>query len=368
MVEALDSIVQIDPAKFGPLVQDIDGYVRTKHWCELGEKILELISDERLNGQYEIIYENFIKMFFEALEQLVRARIILQISTEMMTDKALEFLTNMLENFQKFPEQDLLKLRIVFLHTERGEFEIALNLLNEIESNINDDTPLYLRAQFHRTQADLDKARGDFDAFYEHALLFLSTSGITDNHVLAFDLCMAALCSSRVCAFGELAAHPILNSLRNTPNEWLANLIMLLNSGETESIPEFNEKFAPVIQANDTFRAFLPIIQQKLALSVFLQLIFSRPFNTRVFSFSEISQTCHVAMDRVEILIMKALSADLVRGEIDQVDETLTVTWCRPKALDRARLIHLRTELGRWHDIVAAQKNTLAARAQPVVG
>lgn len=369
-MEKLQGIIQSNPTLLEPIFTEANTYLSTKRWYELGQKIQEILTIPVLRGKYLFIFDNFVRLFFEALDPFQRAKIILSVSEELDIQNCLQFLKQSLEKyFEKIPEPaTLIKLRIVFCHTQLGEFETALNQLIQIEDTITEKTDLYVRSQFHRTQADLDKARGDFDSYYEHALYYLSTAKDNSNQVIAYDLCMSALFSISVCSFGELASHKILDSLVGTPNEWLRNLILLLNKGEPSSIPEFNEKFMPIIAANETFNQFKVPIQQKIALSVFLQLIFARPFESRIFSFEEISRECHVPLDRVEILVMKALSTELIRGEIDEVDQKLTVTWCKPKALDLQRLKHLKFEIDRWCDKVHNQMFALSQRAQPVVG
>ena len=73
-------------------------------------------------------------------------------------------------------------------------------------------------------------------------------------------------------------------------------------------------------------------------------------------------------MENVEILIMKALSTELIKGEIDEVEQELVVTWCKPKTLDRERLIHLKEEIDRWSQIVSKQIEALQEKSKPVVG
>ena len=369
-MDKLQRVIDRNRQLLEPLFNEARTLSDNKRWFELGQIVKQILDLNETYGERRYIYDEFVAFFAEALDPLQLAKIFLSVSDEMDTQNALDFLTSMLEKFENKDSEPalLLRMRLVLNHTQKGQFETALNQLHEIELLIKEETPQEVKSQFHKTQADLDKARGDFDAFYEHALYYLSTSNETNNHVLAYDLCMAALFSVKVCSFGELAAHPILNSLVNTPNEWLRNLILLLNRGETDSIPEFNEHFAPIIMANDVFKAYINVIQQKLALSVFLQLIFARPFDSRTFNFQEISEACHVPLDRVEILIMKALSTELIKGEIDQVAQELVVTWCKPKALDTARLKHLKDEIDRWNAIVTQQMKALQKESQPVLG
>lgn len=370
--EQLNQIISINPPVFETPINEIANLLQTKRWYELGEKLLAVLSQNEITGNRLLLFNTIIKPYADMLDPFHYAKILLIVSSEASNpDQALEFLNEKLNTpfFEKNPEpKDLLNLEIVVLHTQKGNFEEALSLLNKVEKSITETTALIVRSRFHKTQADLDKARADFDAFYEHALLYLSTSGCKSDFVLAYDLCMAALFSNNVCSFGELASHEILNSLLKTKDEWLRDLIILLDRGDSSSIPEFDERYAPIILQSAAFAQFLPRIRQKLALAVFLQLIFSRPFETRIFSFDQVANECHLQKDNVELLVMKALSSGIIKGEIDEVEEKITVTWCKPKALGKDRLLHLQQQIQRWIENVHKHRIDLEQRAQQVVG
>jgi 26S proteasome regulatory subunit N9 len=46
---------------------------------------------------------------------------------------------------------------------------------------------------------------------------------------------------------------------------------------------------------------------------------------------------------------MKALSLNLIRGSIDQVDQTVNVTWVQPRVLDRDQIDGMRKRLDTWN-------------------
>jgi 26S proteasome regulatory subunit N9 len=270
--------------------------------------------------------------------------------------------------FARQPEpRDLLSLRCVALWTRLGDFEQALKGLQEVEARLSEASAHAVRSAFYAAQTGLDKARGDYDAFYAHAFLFLSTAGVAADAALAYDLCVAALLADNVCSFGELAAHPIIGSLDGA-HAWLRDLIALLDRGDARSIDEFNGSFAPRLRASEVFAPFFAKVQRKLAIAVLLEVIFQRPFDSRVFAFDEIAAVCHIEKDEVELLVLKALATDIIRGTVDEVEEKVTVTWCKPKALAADRLRHLKSEIDRWIEVVHAQKVNLKARAQAVVG
>ena len=57
---------------------------------------------------------------------------------------------------------------------------------------------------------------------------------------------------------------------------------------------------------------------------------------TTVVTDGEIAQQCRVGASEVEHLVMKSMCADLIRGQIDEVNELVTVTWVKPRILDPA--------------------------------
>ena len=51
----------------------------------------------------------------------------------------------------------------------------------------------------------------------------------------------------------------------------------------------------------------------------FLELVFSLPKNDRIVSFITISEHAKINIDEVELLVMRVMSLELVKGKIDQV-------------------------------------------------
>lgn len=51
----------------------------------------------------------------------------------------------------------------------------------------------------------------------------------------------------------------------------------------------------------------------------FLELVFSLPKNDRIVSFITITEHAKINLDEVELLVMRVMSLELVKGKIDQV-------------------------------------------------
>jgi len=61
-------------------------------------------------------------------------------------------------------------------------------------------------------------------------------------------------------------------------------------------------------------------LEQKVRIVAFLELLFSCGKDERSLPFSKISEACLVENADVELLVMKAMSLQLVKGTIDEVD------------------------------------------------
>ena len=368
--QALSEVVSINPPFFEGPISEITKYYESRRWFELGKTLLNLLKQPGIVGERMNFYTKFVTVFADYLDPIHHAQIIQLVSEDLTSPTAaLEFISERLGKFDKFPDaKDWLTLQIINAHTVNGEFEVAMKMLCDVEKGITESSSMIVRSLYYKTITALDKARGDYDSFYEHALLFLSTSKQYNDVVLAYDLCMSALISKDVCSFGELAAHPVLQSLYKGENEWMANLICLLDNGSPTIIDEFNDKYLPIIKKRPQFIQYIEVVKFKVTISVLLQLIFQRPFESRVFTFDEICQVCKIPKNQVEIVVLKALAAKIIQGFINEVDERIIVTWCKPKALGIVRLQHLKDQIDRWIKRVHEQRILLELKSQAVVG
>ena len=56
--------------------------------------------------------------------------------------------------------------------------------------------------------------------------------------------------------------------------------------------------------------------------------------------------------DAVEMLVMKAMSLELVRGAIDEVDQKVAIEWIMPRYLSSEHLKILVERIGEWEQKV----------------
>lgn len=368
-MESLQIIRAHNREALNEITVQIEHLILTKHWYELGLALTELLSLPDVTGIRKEIYDNLVSIYENSLEQVQLAKIIELVVIDADTaDYAIEFLKEGLKKVTSETARQWLKLQIV-KQMIRGEmYEAALASIFELQSQIVQGTDLSVRSLFYKVRMDLDKARGDFDSFYENGFLFLSTSRDVSDRTLAHDLCVSALCSKTVFSFDELAGHAIIKNLEGTEDQWLMELIHLMERGRTECIAEFYEKFLSLLQENSQFTDYVDLIAMKVRLSVLQELIFQRPFESRKFDFDEVAQRCAVEKNEVELLVLKALANGLIKGFIDEVDEKFVVTWCKTKTLSKKRLSHLKEQIDRWIKRVHEQRILMVERAQPVIG
>ena len=139
---------------------------------------------------------------------------------------------------------------------------------------------------------------------------------------------------SDVYNFGELLAHPVLQTLNGTPNEWLIHLLVAFNAGDVKTY----EKLRPQWQQQPDLKGNQEILYEKLCLLVLMEMTFRRDANDRQLTFADIAHQAGLSEDKVELLVMKALSKGLVKGQIDQVGQTVNLTWVQPRVLDKEQL------------------------------
>ena len=89
-------------------------------------------------------------------------------------------------------------------------------------------------------------------------------------------------------------------------------------------------------------------LDQKVRILAFLELLFNCGKDERCLTFATIAQACVVDAADVEMLVMKAMSLELVKGAIDEVDQTVDIEWIMPRYLSKDHLKLLVERMGEW--------------------
>jgi len=212
-----------------------------------------------------------------------------------------------------------------------------------------------VNASYYRAWAEYYKIKGPAASYYKNALLLLAYAPLSQMSqsealTISFDLGIAALVGEGLYNFGELLEHPVVSVLEETEFSWLAHLLRAFNAGDIaqyESLVESHHKKLeeqPALLANTNF------LKEKITLMCLTETLFQRigPSGDRLITFEQIAAASKLPIDQVELLVMRALSLNLVRGVIDQVDETVRVDWVQPRVLQKPQIQLMTDQLKTW--------------------
>jgi 26S proteasome regulatory subunit N9 len=268
-----------------------------------------------------------------------------------------------LEKLVKFVDDPEAEEAKVYATTELASVTLRLNqpgearkLLNEAETALEkfDYVEKEVHASFYRVSADYWSSKSNYTLYYRNSLLYLACIDEADltrdeRHARAYNLSIAALVSDEIYNFGELLLHPILDVLQAPSSDsWLRDLIFVFNRGDIKGFDRLSNNLNkhPELAANKA------MLHQKIALAALTEAVFKRPPHDRAMTFKAITQATGVKKNEVEFLLMKALSLELLKGKIDQVNQIAKITWVQPKVLEKSQIEGMRQRLKEWDNNV----------------
>jgi 26S proteasome regulatory subunit N9 len=327
------------------LWRQLKDYHQRRLWHQLTGILLELVKRPELQKSDDLwqLYTNVIADFELKLNTLSLVDICTPVVNRFEdAEEALQFLEKIGEKVKANTEAFVMT-RVLIGKLQLVQFKDAAKtkaIVEEIDGLLNDVEGVgKVHAHYYLLATDYYKTEGDHANYYRAALRYLGCSELSDlskeeqqNH--AFHLSLAALLGKGIFNFGELLAHPILSALTGTPNEWLVKLLSAFNAGDVKTY----ENLRPQWTTQPDLNGNQEILYEKLCLLVLMEMTFRRDANDRQITFGDVAQQTGLAEDKVELLVMKALSKGLVKGQIDQVGQTINMTWVQPRVLDRDQI------------------------------
>lgn len=353
---------------------EIEELHNKKLWHQLTLKLLVFVKNPSLQKGDNLIqlYNSFISSFENKINPLSLVEIIAIVVEQFLNKKdAVTFLQKIEAKVKASTDAvNLCKvLQGQILLEKLNDLDATKKIILEVEETLDNAdgvTPVHgrfylLASQYYRTQ-------GDHAQYYRTALRYLGcieVETLTEDvkHQHAFFLALAALLGEGVYNLGELLAHPVLESLKSTENSWLVDLLHAFNSGDITKFENMKPKWASVadLAAQELF------LRQKISLLCLMEMTFKRPSHNRQLSFIEIARETRLPLNEIELLIMKALSQGLVKGAIDQVGETVNMTWVQPRVLDRTQISHMVNRLDVWCKQVNGMAKLLEDKATEIL-
>ncbi|ETO18160.1 hypothetical protein RFI_19126 [Reticulomyxa filosa] len=268
----------------------------------------------------------------------------------------------------------------LLLQCQLGHFQLSANerkqakeTLEEVETVIKKQIrvpPPELLAQYHLACAELWKASNEVGKFYRNAMSYLGyAKDVTNQEAWANDIALAALADKSFYDFGELSLHPIMDSLTNSPRAWVLHVVQAFIRGELEHFNSVIQKYEKEIHSDEMLKNYTKVMNEKIRLLALVRLAFYKNSMERVLSFKEISVVADTDIAKVvffccvEQLVMRGMSVGLLKGIVDGIDETVTVTFVKPRILDRDEIAAMHKRSEQW----VAKIEAVAAQLKPAI-
>jgi len=289
-------------------------------------------------------------------------RIVVKIANQLSVGPRIDFLKEISElpkvvlNSEAFVDSRsiLAELSLVAGHTDSAKVALTASK-SVLDKTAGADVSVY--SNYHKSWAAYYKVLGEPEEFYKAALQYVAYTPLDslsklELSNLAFDLGIAALLGENIFNFGDLLEHPIIESLQGTENQWLAEVIYAFNTGDISKWRELQSAHAESLNKQQLLRDRHELLDDKIAVMSLVEHIFKRPSDDRNIPFEDIAQACERSVDKVEVLVMRALSLGLIRGTIDEVISKVNVKWVQPRILNKEQIAHLNSNLVDWGEKV----------------
>jgi len=293
------------------------------------------------------------------LNQLRLVRIVLSISREYTDARHGEVF---LRNFYEKLNHEIEKQASALCLTAMGKLKITMNQLEEakeladkaaafLESMIGVESDVF--SSYYFLLSSYYKFKGMPTEFYKNALLYLIYTPVEEIPVdqsrsLAFEMGISALVSTEIYNFGELLAHPIIQSLHNSEHEWLRQILLAFNNGSIDQYEKLVAMYGTQLENQIILKNNASLLREKISIFALLELIANRNTTDRIIPFQSISEFCRVREDEVEFLVMKSFSLKLIRGSIDGLEKTVSISWVQPRILDINQVAKLKDRFANW--------------------
>ena len=140
-----------------------------------------------------------------------------------------------------------------------------------------------------------------------------------------------------------------MKSLEGTEQEWVLDVVKAYIAANVNAYNDVMSKHGANIKGNNVLQtAREGILNEKIKLLSLVRLAFDKASFERIISFEEIQRVTQCQVDAVEYLIMKAMSLELLKGIVDEIDGNVQVTWVNPAILDIDQMKAINEKVKSW--------------------
>lgn len=347
-------------------------------WYELTEQVLgytTTLEKEQPGNVLVQFYELFIRDLETRINYLKYARMVVSASKKFeKRSEANDFLIKIKDRLGISKEAQLL-IRIEIVANKLYESAVVelgdqlIQIKDEIEKCPGADSLLY--SEVYRVHALYYHKRKQYEEFYQYALQYLAytpAANIEEAEKIEWSvrMGMAAILGKKIYNIGELVEKEILKSLTTTKYVWLYDIMQAFNGARVQEFYKAVELYKTNINEIPEIKSNVDHMYVKIRILALLDLIFTRQKEDRNLSFDIISKISEVKLEEVELLVMKAMSLGLIRGEIDQIEKIVKVTWMKPRVLDMQRIQIMKDTIDKWKVKVQANLKDLEDKTRDI--
>eukprot|EP00947_MAST-08B_sp_MAST-8B-sp1_P006652 g6652.t1 len=372
MAEACLEELLLQDADLSAKYAEMGELSQKKLWHQLTDKLLAFCEDasNRRGDNLIKLYQGFIKPVEAKLNPLRLARCVSMVTQQFYPTRpyaaaeisaAMEFVKSFADRRAELGEAAFLlyHLELVQLRIYAGEADVVkvhLEEAKEVLDRLISAEPV-LSSKYYGVAAEFYRHQGPASEYYKSALMFLAFTPVEtlpegDRLALARDISLAALVGEGVYNFGEILKNPILGDLGGAGLQWLQDLLQAFNRGDIDAFNSIVAANQEAIEAQQALAASMPTLKQKITLLCVMELVFKRPPHDRVIAFADIAAATKLPGEQVEWLLMKAFSDGLVRGTIDEVAQSVDVSWVQPRVLEPVQIETMLSKVTSWKDRV----------------
>mmetsp|Transcript_117671 Transcript_117671/g.327132 ORF Transcript_117671/g.327132 Transcript_117671/m.327132 type:complete len:390 (-) Transcript_117671:118-1287(-) len=312
---------------------------------------------EAAAGELVEFFDAFIKPLENKLDKVKFVQILSIVCKVQTPTKALEVIAPFEASAAKHRDS---KYLWQVLRSEKlvlsGDTDTAKELLDGLHKEISEayEVDALIQSEFHKTQAQLWKALSRPQDYYRSSISYLSFTPLPsipaeDRPRLAFEIGCAALVAPEEFNFGELLQQDLLSALEGSEYEWVKDLLQAFGEGKFDLFDGACTKHrAKIDAAAELKQAEQTVLRPKMCALALMELAFRKPKKQRRLTFSEIADHCRVGPKEVEVLVMQAMCANLIRGQIDEVEGLIMITWVKPRILDTTRIDMMCERMDAW--------------------
>ncbi|XP_063679621.1 26S proteasome non-ATPase regulatory subunit 13-like [Bolinopsis microptera] len=334
---------------------EMEDYYNRKLWHQLTLALIKYVkTGPHQSGHLSELHKTFLSDFDHRISSLALSNIGLIVSEDIPAGERLEFLEALSKKVSNHPEAKIrIMAKVGSLKIDQGQVEEVQELIKTLEELVNslgEITPVH--GAFYELSAKFYKVKGDYNSFYRDSLRYLGCIDLDDltskqKQEHAFHIGLSALLGDKVYNFGELLAHPLLESLK-IACPWIVELLLAFNRGDMNKLEQLQPQWSqqPDLARNEV------ALKQKCALLGLMELTFNKASSSRSIPFSEVAAAVKLPVDEVELLVMKAISLNLVRGSIDECDKVVNLTWVQPRVLDLSQIKEMNKRIIEWAESV----------------